>query len=382
MIRVVHVVTGLDTGGAETMLYKLLSVMNKTNFHSTVVSLTDYGELGRKIRELGIDVTALGMRRGIPSVIALTRLEQLIRRQNPSIVQTWMYHADLMGGIAARMAGRSPVIWNIRHSNLDPDLNKRTTLWTVGLCSLLSRHVPARIVCNSEAAREIHERKGFRKAKFVVIPNGFDVGSFRPDRDFRDEVHTELGLVGVSLLVGLVARFDPQKDHRNFIGAASMLSRRHRGVHYLLCGDNVTWGNDLLAGWIRDSGVGDRFHLLGKRSDMPRITASLDVAVSSSRGEGFSNVIGEAMSCAVPCVATSVGDSVWILADTGIVVPPRDPQALATALEKMIEAGEAGRQEMGRRARQRVIENFSLEAVVRKYEDLYLELGSGHGETA
>ena len=373
-IQLVHIITGLNTGGAETMLYKLLSAMEREAFEPLVVSLTDIGPVGEKIRALGVPVRALGMRRGVPDPRGVWRLVRLLKRQRPYLVQTWMYHADLLGGLAARLAGRGiPVVWGIHHSNLDPKGNKRTTIWTARVCARLSHRLPSRIVCCSEASRQVHAALGYAPQKMVVIPNGFDLSAFRPDPSARESVRRELGVAADALLIGLVGRFDPQKDHSNFVAAAALLSAAYPEAHFLLCGDGVNWDNQKLAGWIEEAGLRKRFHLLGRREDMPRLTAALDIASSSSYGEGFPNVIGEAMACGVPCAVTDVGDSAFIVGDTGLVVPPRDPEALAQAWKKLIDMGQEGRQRLGGAARKRILENFNLPDIIARYEALYKE---------
>lgn len=372
MIKIVHVITGLSTGGAEMMLFKLLSRTDRSRFAPSVVSLTATGPLAAEIEALGISVTTLEMRRGIPDPRTVARLAAFLRRHSPDLVQTWMYHSDLLGGVAARIAG-IPVIWNIRHSNLDAGVNKSMTILTARLCAALSGVIPRRIVCNSETARKVHARLGYRDQLFEVIPNGFDAELFCPDSDKRDEVRRELGVGENELLVGLVARFDPQKDHLNFVLAGKMLCDSGVSARFLLCGDGIDEGNAKLMQWIVDSGHRDRFILLGRRKDVARLTAALDVAVSSSCGEGFSNSIGEAMACSVPCVVTDVGDSATVVADTGTVVPSGDPAALAAAMQGMAGLNTCGRKELGVRARQRVLELYALPAVVSRYEKLYLE---------
>lgn len=191
------------------MLYKLLTGMDREAFEAWVVSLTDIGPVGEKIRALGVPVRALGMRRGVPDPRGVWRLARLLQEDKPHVVQTWMYHADLVGGLAARLAGGIPMVWNIRHSNLDPEGNKRTTIWTAEACARLSHHLPIRIVCCSEASREEHTELCCTHQKMIVIPNGFDLTAFKPDPAARESVRQKLGLLRDALLIGLVGHFDP-----------------------------------------------------------------------------------------------------------------------------------------------------------------------------
>ncbi|NPV75031.1 MAG: glycosyltransferase [Anaerolineae bacterium] len=371
-MRVAHVITDLDTGGAELVLARLLVEMDQRRFKHEVISLTTAGQVADQLTKLGIPVSTLGMRVGFPNPMSVLRLARILRTFHPDVVQTWMYHADLVGSIAARLAGRAPVIWGIRNSVLVPGASKRRTILIVRLLAHLSRGLPARIVSCSEAARLVHIGLGYQAQKFVVIPNGFDVEKFKPDASARLWVRQELNLSPETEVVGFFARFDPQKDHHNFIRAANLLLERRAGVHFLLCGEGVIWQNPALAGWIVETGQSDHFHLLGRRVDMPRLTAALDLAVSASEyGEAFPNVIGEAMACGVPCVATDVGDSAAIIADTGLIVPPHNAQALAGAMLKILEMDSEDRHALSQAARQRVIENYSLAAMVSCYQALY-----------
>ncbi|MHB9020068.1 MAG: glycosyltransferase, partial [Minisyncoccota bacterium] len=174
VIKVMHVITGLSTGGAEMMLARLLSSVERNSVTPSVVSLTNMGEVGTSIEAAGVAVQALGISRRMPSPKALYRLRSTMREFDPDVVQCWMYHADLLGGIAARSLG-IPAIWSLRQSNLSREANSMPTLLTMQLCARLSSRVPARIVCGSEAARRAHLGIGYSGERMVVIPNGFDL---------------------------------------------------------------------------------------------------------------------------------------------------------------------------------------------------------------
>lgn len=372
---ILHLISGLSVGGAEGMLYKLLSRMDKSFLSNHVVSLTTTGVLGRSIESLGVHVTALGMKRGVPDPRHFFCLTKLLRKIKPDLVQTWMYHADLMGGVAAKLAGNIPVVWNIRHSNLSFSDNKKTTFLTARTCSLLSKWVPEKIICCSESSKRTHLQYGYFSKKIEVITNGFNLELFKPDFGARNSFREELGMSKNIPLFGMVARFDPQKDFVSLITAISILKNRNLKFFVVLCGNDISLGNEKLTKCIKKFDVEDVIFLLGVRHDIPRVLSGLDIAVlSSAYGEGFPNVLGEAMSCEVPCVATDVGDSAEIIGDTGLIVPPRDPVALANALKKMIELGHEGRMALGKKARQRIHENYELSSVVKKYEDLYREV--------
>ena len=374
-MRVTHVITGLDTGGAEMMLYKLLATLDRTAFLPDVISLTDIGPIGKRIQSLGVPVRGLGMQFGLSLPADVLRLARLLRKEKPDLVQTWMYHADLVGGLAAYAAGRLPTVWNVQNSSLDPKRSKRTTLLTASACARLSRYLPKRIICCAEEARRLHAASGYDRARMDVIPNGFDLCDFHPDPQARPSVRQELGLPADTFLIGLIGRFHPQKDYETFAEAAGILCRRLSNVSFLLCGREITPENTRLVGWLEAASVLPQCHLLGVRADIPRISAALDIGtLSSAFGEAFPNVLGEAMACGVPCVATDVGDCRMIIADTGLVVAPRQPEALAHAWQEIVELESQARCELGKRARRHISDHFSLDRVTAQYEALYREV--------
>jgi glycosyltransferase involved in cell wall biosynthesis len=375
-MKIVHVITGLSVGGAQMMLYKLLSQVERRPFSTEVISLSDGGLLNEKIEALGVPVRVLGMRPGVPDPLRIYKLACWLRQKSPQLIQTWMYHADFIGGLAAKLAGGMPVLWNLRHSNPDAKDYKPGTYLTIRACASLSHWIPAGIVCCSEASRQVHATLGYAADRMVVIPNGFDLTAFKPDRAARLSVRRELHLSDETLIIGLVGRFHPVKDHRNFVNAAALLHAERPDVHFVLCGENITPGNTELAGWITASGAGHRFHLLGEREDMARINAALDIATCSSYAEGFPNVIGEAMACGVPCAVTDVGDSTLIVGDTGRIVPAKNPRALATAWRELIHMGPEKRSLLGAAARRRIDQCYGLRAITAQYERLYEKLAT------
>jgi glycosyltransferase involved in cell wall biosynthesis len=286
-----------------------------------------------------------------------------------------MYHADLIGGMAARLSGGIPMAWGIRHSDPSSEGYGWLTRATVRMCARASGWLPDRIVCCSEASRQAHAELGYDAKKMMVIPNGFDLDALKPNPCARASIRSELGLAPDIPVVGLVGRFHPQKDHYTFVRAASLLHRMNPAVHYVLCGEHVVWENLELAKWIDREGLRRQFHLLGRRDDIPDLNTAFDIATSSSAfGESFSNVVSEAMSCGVPCVVTNVGDAAYIVGNTGLVVPPKNPAALAKAWHTLMNLGQAGRMQLGRAARRRVEERFSLPHVVDQYQELFENL--------
>ena len=375
-MRIAVVITGLSTGGAEMMLLKLLERVDRERFAFHVISLTTLGEVGPRIRALGVPVEALGIARGRIEPLKVIQLARRLRQLHVDIVHTWLYHADLLGGLAARSAGVRAVIWGLRNSTLHPENTSTSTRLVLRLNALLSRWVPAGILSCSTVARDVHIAAGYR-GEIFVIPNGFDLERFKPDAAARDSVRIELQVPPDTPLVGIVGRYDPQKNHEGFLRAAGLLKGNNSRVHFLLAGTGVDRDNARLRAASERERVCDVTHLLGRRDDIPRLMASLDVLVSSSLfGEAFPNVLGEAMACGVPCAVTDVGDCANIVGPAGRIVPPGDMAGLAKATGELLEMTAAARFALGRQARERVQRDFDILDVARRYEGYYMRFAS------
>lgn len=376
MTRILHLITSLNTGGAEMMLYKLLSGMNREVFKSRVISLIPPGPVGKKIESINIQVDHLGLNRGFISPMAFFKLIGMINECKPDLIQTWMYHADLLGLLASKLLIKNNVIWNIRSSNLDFSEYNRLTAWTVKICTWLSRFSNITLT-NSYTAREDHIKRGYRPKQFKVIPNGFDLSEFQPDMEAKKEFYRELRLDDDSICIGLIARYDPKKDHRTFLDAVSKIVKTHNYCKFILCGDSVDQENKMLTDQIDTLKIDQFVYLLGRRDDIKKVIPAMDILVlSSAFGEGFPNVIGEAMSCQVPCVVTNTGDSARIVGNTGKVVPPKNPEALAKAIIELIDLSPEKRQHIGQKARERIRTHYSLDKIVNYYERLYQDIVS------
>jgi len=371
--RVTHVIAGLYTGGAEAMLVKLIGATRADGVGHAVVSLMDEGTFGERLASEGVPVACLRMRRGVPDPSAIVRLVGLLRRERPDLVHAWMYHANLLAGLAGAVA-RVPVVWGIHHADVDPSNTKRLSHWTNLACARLSGVLPARIVCCAGSVLRSHAGLGYRKDRMVVIPNGFEVERFRPDPAVRARVRAQLAVPPDALVVGVVARFHPDKDHENFVAAARRVASGNARATFVLAGDGVEASNPQLSRWIEDAGIRGRVQLLGRRSDVPELLAALDVLASPSRTEGFPQVIGEAMLCGVPCAVTDCGDSGVIVGACGRIVRPRDPAALAGAILELLELPSEARASLGEAARESVRARFDLRAVAQRYTALYREV--------
>jgi glycosyltransferase involved in cell wall biosynthesis len=379
-IRVAFVLAELTLGGAEMMLWKLVSRLDGRRFQPLVIALSSRVDgMVELFERTGIPYRLLGMR-SRADIGVLRRLVTVLREFQPHIVQGWMYYGNLVAALASPCLPRRPaVLWNIR-GTLNLAQEKRLAIMVIRLGATLS-FIPRKIINNSlESAVEHEQRLGYASSKRVILPNGFDTDVFRPSDESRVRVRSALGLGGDAVVIGLIGRYHPMKDHDTFLRAAALVSLQFPDAHFALAGENVDPENAALHNLIATLRLAKRVHLLGIRNDMPALTAALDVAVSSSSGgEGFPNVVGEAMSCGVPCVATDVGASASVIGDTGKCVPARDPAALARAIVELLAAGGEARQELGRRARDRVIHQFALSSVAARYEDLYVQV---HAQSA
>jgi len=371
-MKIVHVITGLKVGGAEMMLHKLLTSMDRSRFEPAVISLMPGGECRAMMETEDIPVYDLAMKSGLPSVGQVRALRRLAGKLEPDLVQGWMYHGNLAATLLGLFApGKPPVLWNIRHSVADLGREKQTTRLVIRLGGLVSRK-PERIIYNSGISLEQHAGLGFARDKGVMIPNGFDMDRFRPSLEAGAGLREELGLAPDSLLVGVAARRHAMKGHEDFLAAAARMRTAGREYHFVLAGRGITPDDSSL----RDLATGvlaGYVHLVGQREDMPSFLAGLNLlCVPSLYGEGFPNVLGEAMACGVHCVPTDVGESRTIVADTGRIVPPGDPASLGDAMGELLALDPEDRSDLGRSCRGRIQENYSLEKIAERYTELYL----------
>jgi glycosyltransferase involved in cell wall biosynthesis len=372
----VHVITGLNAGGAEAMLVKLAERHDRDRFSMQVVSLLEGGVNADRLRSLGVPVHSLGMTAGLPDPRALLALTRWLRRTQPEIVQTWMYHGDVLGGLAARAAGVPAVVWNVQNSCLPPEPSWST--WAaMRMSTTLARELPDRVVVCSESGARWHAAQGYPVEKMTLIENGIDLVRFRPDDQARQALRKELRLAPGGLTIGVPARFAPEKDHATFLAAIRLLRDEGRDVTAVLCGIGTEADNPEVATLVARHGLSANVRLLGPRNDMPRLLPAFDVAcLTSSHVEAFSNALGEAMACAVPCVATDVGDNRRLLGDDAVIVPAKDPALFARALARLLDEGEPARRQRGAALRKRAQSLFSLERTVARYQKLYASLPS------
>lgn len=360
-------------GGAERALFNLLAGGLAERFQCQVISLADEGVFAEPLRELGVPVYALGMRRGLPTPRLIQTFSGLVKDAQPDVIQGWMYHGNLAGALAQKLAPVKPnLAWNVRHSLYNLSDERYLTRWVIRANRWLS-NIPDSLIYNSRLSQRQHNTFGFRSERSQVIPNGFDLKRHGTDTALGQEMRRSLGIPHAAKVIGHVGRFHPMKDHARFVRVAVRLIEANQDMHILLIGRDVVAENRALQCLVPER-LKSRFHFLGERNDVPDLMRAMDLFCQSAWSEAFPNVLGEAMATGVPCVATDVGDSALIVDNTGVMVPPRDDSALFNGLMEMLRHPPEVRQTLGEKARMRIETNYSLGAVVDQYIELYHRL--------
>lgn len=373
-IIVAHLITSLDNGGAERMLSKVVKKSDGSKFRHVVISLKDRGVLGRDIEDAGIELHTLNMTSPLNFPAAFIRLYRLLKKIKPGILQTWLYHADFLGTLVRWAYPVPKLVWNIRCSNMDLRHYAFHTRIIFRALRLMSS-IPDGIAINSNTGLTHHRNCGFHPREWYLIPNGFDTSEFSPNESLRSALRLDLNLPLSSRLICFPARYDTMKDHPTFLRAARIIAEEQQDVFFILVGRRINNQNAPLVGMIEEYGLQGRVLLLDERDDISQLLPAIDIiGISSAFGEGFPNVLGEAMACGIPCVATDVGDIREIIGQAGIVVPPRAPGELAGAWRKILSLPPNEVRDQGVMARRRIQEKYSIETVTDMYESVYKAL--------
>lgn len=373
-LAILHIITDLGRGGAETMLYRLVDALpRESGFVHSVISLADVGQFDLDFEFLGVPVRSLKLKAGLPSPAALLRLRRWVAAAQPDLVQGWMYHGNMAAAVA--MNSKTPLVWGIHHSLQDLAREKPLTRLVIRGGPWFASRARQIVYC-SQASQHQHEVVGYPATKSIFIPNGIDCERFRPDPQAVNHLRIALGLSEDALLIGHAARFHPVKNHVGLVRAFARVAQYCPTAHLLMVGRDVTLANEMLAGAVSAGGLTGRVHLLGEQADMWRILPALDVYASFSWSEAFPIVLGEAMACGVQCVTTDVGDSAVIVGDTGRVVAPGDEIALGKNIVDLLASTPAARRAIGERARARIIAEYGLSAVADRYATLYRRLSA------
>jgi len=367
MIRIVHIITGLGSGGAENMLYKLIKYSDKSKYYHEVISLMDEGIIGKRIRDEGVKIHSLNVSKAniFKSILNARRI-----CKDFDIINTWLYHADIFGFLIAKILLTKKLIWNIRHSNLDKDANKSRTLMIVKINALLSKKLDC-ITFNSNKALETHLTIGYKNKDTIVIPNGFELDKFSFNEEKREILRRSLNIVKENKALITVGRWDIQKDYETLFKALNEIKNEHANFKMIMVGTKLDEHNRELCDLALQYDLREELMLLGRRNDISELLSAADCYISSSLGESFSNSIGEAMACALPCIVTDVGDSKQIVGETNYVVNAKDFKGLAEAIGRFLEKSESPR---NFNSRNRIVENFDIKKVVKDYERNYQDI--------
>lgn len=368
-MKVLHIITGLKQGGAESVLFRLVTYKTPKVVHR-VVSMMDLGTYGERLRNAGITVDTLDMPQGKLTFKGVVKLWKMIREIKPDIVQTWMYHADLIGGLVARLAGCKNVFWGIVNFNLHPNVTGISTRFTAKACALLSNCIPQRIITCSVGAIQSHQAIGYSKNKFVTIPLGYDLQEFWPNKIAGENLRYSWSIGKNDVVIGCVARWDPQKDHHNLLQAFALIKEKWPMVRCVLAGPGMFYNNkDLTRLIFETNGDDNNISAVGLVDDIPAAMCAFDLHILSSLGEAFPNVVAEAMACETPCIVTDVGDAAFIVGETGWVVPPGNTKKLSMVINEALSAMKESVEWEERKAdcRSRIIEKFSISRMADSY---------------
>lgn len=370
-VKVLHIITGLGIGGAETMLYKLLSRLSQEEqSQHFVLSLIKPGPYKEKIADLGVTVLSLNMQSFLSLPAAIWSLLNTVRTIQPDVVQGWMYHGNLFASISQLVLPRTvKIVWNVRHSLYDFSKETTATKWLIKFSAKISSFCD-QILYNSSISRTQHEQAGFTSCLGKVIPNGFETDLFCPNMQFRKKIRDELKIGDTKKIITHIGRFHAAKNHLGFIRAVIPVLEKNIHAEVVMVGVNIDSNNEFLTSQIPPA-LRSRFHLLGLRRDIPEIMAASDMLAMSSDTEGFPNVIGEAMSSGLPVVTTDAGESRVVVGDVGIVVPIGDMEALSEGILSLIELDIETFEDLRYKSRQQIILNYSLDAISSQYQELY-----------
>lgn len=365
--KIIHIINSLDLGGAETALYHLLCAMHHDDELSVIV-LNETGYYSRKMNELDIHIDYLAIKKN--PIRAFYQLVSLIKRSKPDVVQTWLYHGNLIGGISAKLCGVKQIIWSVRCEGVGL---KKTTNWIKHCCAWLSWIIPHQIIINSQSAVTHHCRIGYNAQKIRLIYNGFCTSLFTPNRITLQQLG-ETNLPSNALLIGTLARFHPDKDYSTLIQAIdTVCESHHQPVYFVLCGTGCHEKNTALNVMLQPIKYKNRVILIDGVDDPVTYLNQLDIFVLTSKTEGFPNSLAEAMLCELPCIATDVGDVKMMLAGTGLLIPHGDPKQLASMCIKMLEQTPEARAKLGALARKQIENTYSMDVNVTRMKAIYDE---------
>lgn len=368
--KVLHIIIGLNVGGAELMLKRLvLHSQQKGEYQHEVVSLTDLGVVGKTLVDQGIPVYTLGMTSVFKLPVIFFKLKKLIQQVRPDVVQTWMYHADFLGGLAAKQVGIDNIIWGIRTTDVTQGAS-RITVVLRGICAKLSYRIPKKIVCAAHVSKDLHIQVGYDASKMVVIPNGFELDKLVATEEDRMQLRQELGLSDIDIVIGSVGRFNEVKNQKLFVEVAALLVKDFPNLKFMMVGRDNDENNEVLMKWLQENNLVKNFRLLGQRSDIPKCLKTMDIFCLHSKTEGFPNVLGEAMAVGTLVTALDVGDSKYLLNNEKFIA--QDKMKILSILEDVLSSIKDC-SEVITENKERILKEFPLSRIVILYEEIYLK---------
>jgi len=374
-LKVLHIITSLGDGGAENTLYKICK-HDSVNEH-IIISLKRADKYSLLLKKIGIKVYHLNMK--FYSILNFFYLIKLLRFLKPNIVQTWLVHGDLIGGVAAKLSGFHNIVWNIRYSNLEIKKTNLVNLLLIKLLAKLSFYIPKLIIVVSTSTKRNCKDLGYHEKKLFLIPNGYDLSILKPSKNKRLYFRKRFKIKKKTPIIGNVARYDPMKDHANLLMALSLIQKQDIDFFCILVGSNVDKKNMKLVNLIKRLKLSNYVKLLGSHNNIVEVMNEIDVyAQSSSYGEGFPNVVAEAMACKTPCIVTNVGDAAFIVGKTGWVVPKNNSLKLSKAIIQSIflKMKTKNWQQRCNQARLRIAQNFDIDKMIESYNKLWSKVQS------
>lgn len=361
-LKVIHLIPSLDRGGAEMSLIKLVKNTNEILDHE-IMTFSQKGSMSCELEEIGIPVHTLNFKK-TGYIKSIYIFYKFLKSNKFNIMQTWMYHADLFGLISAKLAGINSIFWNVRCSTVyinDKSIKKQLVLRTN---AFLSKYVCG-IITNAHINKEVHIKYGYHNKNWSVIPNAFDTDKFCPSKDIYNKKRHELAISSDEILIGFMARFDEFKDHETFLKVIEKLSIENKKIKGILVGRGIK--NAKITNNYKKK-LNDSLILIDEVCDTSTFYKIMDVHLLTSTSEGFPNVIGEAMSTGVPCVATNCGDCAEIIGDTGYISKAKDIQSIVNNIKKIIQE----KSEKSEAARVRIINNYSINIMCNNYHRIYI----------